>query len=287
MPVIRSAKLVIVLLLAASFGAAGSRVQADSTKPHPTQAPPPKPTAAPSAVHAPAPQMPPRPTPNAMAVPHGPQPGRAPVGQPPGQHAPMTAHAPATPAAAIHEPAPHGMAHGPAEAARLGAPATMHGPSPTVAGVQPHPGFGLHARDDPARVGPVSVEHVHNLGREQAIAGLHEHDYHVADVHHFNQDEFAAWRGGHWHHGWYNGRDGWWYDVGGVWYPYAAPIFPYPLAVTPLIVPEVPAVVVPPPVLAIAPLPAPPKAAYYCQSASGFYPTVPLCDVAWTVIPAT
>jgi hypothetical protein len=140
---------------------------------------------------------------------------------------------------------------------------------------------------DPARHLDARVERVRNLDRERDIARLHDHDFHVRDVRHFNEHEFEAWRHGYWHHDWYNGRFGWWFDVGGLWYPYAAPVFPFPLVVAPLVVADaVPVVEVTAPAVVVAPLPAAPAAAYYCGSPAGYYPTVALCPGGWTTQPA-
>jgi hypothetical protein len=133
------------------------------------------------------------------------------------------------------------------------------------------------------------LEHVFDRNREREIARLHEHDFHVRDVRYFNQREFVAWRAGHWHHDWYNGRLGWWFEVGGVWYPYPAPIFPYPVVVAPLVVavalPGAP-LVPPGPAVVVAPLPAAPRVAYYCGNPAGFFPNVPACPGGWSTVPA-
>jgi hypothetical protein len=147
------------------------------------------------------------------------------------------------------------------------------------------------ARDDPARRGGRFDERVRDGGREHEIARLHEHDFHVHDVRHFNEHEWGAWREGRWHHDFYNGRRGWWYDVDGVWYPYAAPVYPFPLVVAPLVVEEAVPIVAAPmvmaaPVVAVQPLPAMPHVAYHCASPSGFYPALPACDAGWVTIAA-
>jgi hypothetical protein len=139
------------------------------------------------------------------------------------------------------------------------------------------------ARDDPARAHARFDEHVRNAERERAIQHLHEHDFHVADVRHFHEPEWAEWRSGHWHHDVYDGRLGWYYEVGGVWYPYAAPVFPYPTTVAPLIYDEIPPEEALP---AAAPLPPLPHVAYHCGNPAGFYPTLTTCDTEWVAITA-
>jgi hypothetical protein len=136
--------------------------------------------------------------------------------------------------------------------------------------------------EDPARAHAKFDEHVRNPERERAILQLHEHDFHVADVRHFHEEEWAEWRGGHWRHALYDGRLGWYYEVGEVWYPYEAPVMPYPTTVAPLVYDAAPETAGP----AAAPLPALPHVAYHCASPQGFYPTLTACDTDWVAIAA-
>jgi hypothetical protein len=96
------------------------------------------------------------------------------------------------------------------------------------------------------------------------------HDgYRDHDIHHFRDHDFEVWRGGHWTHGWHDGRRGWWWTVGASWYFYPKPIYPYP---DPLV-----------------PAYAAPGAAvwYFCPPAQAYYPYVPSCTVPWQVVPAS
>jgi|SRR5579871_3731148 len=128
-------------------------------------------------------------------------------------------------------------------------------------------------------------ERVHDAGRERAIIAGHEHDFRGRSVRRFGKDDLVRWRGGRWRHDWYNGRWGWWYDVDGVWYPYASPYYPYPPFVASLDVEEAVPVGEVPPAVMIDGLQIPP-AAYWCASASGFFPTVAVCPDGWKTFPA-
>lgn len=93
-------------------------------------------------------------------------------------------------------------------------------------------------------------------------------DWHDHDIGHFRDHDLAYWRGGHWFHGYHEGRLGWWWMVGGAWYFYPAPIYPYPNPyVPPYAAPGAPAW-------------------YYCPPAQSYYPYVPTCPVPWQVVPA-
>lgn len=116
------------------------------------------------------------------------------------------------------------------------------------------------------------------------------------DIRHFRGHDFGLWRGGHWNHGWHNGRSGWWWVAGGIWYFYPVPVYPYPD-------PYIPPIVVedsPPPTVEVQqpPAEAPPPAGasaepptpqdwYYCESAKGYYPYVPSCPSGWKTVPAS
>ncbi len=102
--------------------------------------------------------------------------------------------------------------------------------------------------------------------------------------------DWGGWRGGRWHHVWYNGVYGWWWVIGDSWFYYGAPVYPYPS----------PALVYyddpvydegPPPYSydAAPPQSAPPveQSWYYCDSPKGYYPYVRSCPDGWRAVPAT
>lgn len=101
-------------------------------------------------------------------------------------------------------------------------------------------------------------------------------DFHGRDFHAFTPFELGLWRGGHWVHGWHDGRYAWWWIVDGGWYFYTAPVYPYPTYVPPAVV------VQPPP-----PYGAPPTQYwYYCYNPPGYYPYVAACNGPWRPVPA-
>lgn len=100
------------------------------------------------------------------------------------------------------------------------------------------------------------------------------------DIRHFHDHDFDRWRGGHWNHGYHDGRLGWWWVVAGLWYFYPQRVVGYPDPYTP------PVVIVQP----TAPAPsAPPPAQYwyYCDAARAYYPYVQGCARGWRMVPAT
>ncbi len=101
--------------------------------------------------------------------------------------------------------------------------------------------------------------------------------FHDHDIRHFERHDFDTWRGGHWNHGWHDGRFGWWWNVGPSWYDYPYPVYPYPQPYVP------PAVIVQQP-----PIPAPPPTQfwYYCDNPAGYYPYVQSCPTPWRPVPA-
>lgn len=103
-----------------------------------------------------------------------------------------------------------------------------------------------------------------------AAMAQRDHEGWHGDIHHFRDQDFNRWRGGHWFHGPHDGRNGWWWQVGGTWYFYPAPVYPYPD-------PYVPPVVDAPP---------PAQSWYYCNNPPGYYPYVPQCSVPWQPMPA-
>lgn len=105
------------------------------------------------------------------------------------------------------------------------------------------------------------------------------HDFHGRDFHHFTPQEMGVWRGGHWVHGWHDGRFAWWWSVDGGWYFYPVPIYPYPTYVPPAIV-----VQQAPPVPTGLP---PAQFWYYCDNPPGYYPYVAACSGPWRPVPAT
>jgi hypothetical protein len=104
-------------------------------------------------------------------------------------------------------------------------------------------------------------------------------DFHGRDFHAFSPHELDVWRGGHWVHGWHDGRFAWWWSVGGGWYFYPAPVYPFPTYVPPAIV-----VQQAPPVPAGLP---PAQFWYYCDNPQGYYPYVAACSGPWREVPAS
>ncbi|HXO91830.1 MAG TPA: hypothetical protein VN849_13670 [Stellaceae bacterium] len=77
--------------------------------------------------------------------------------------------------------------------------------------------------------------------------GLHGH---VASVH----NGFGDGRGGHWYHGWHNGRYGWWlWGPGLAWTYYNQPYA---------------------------------SQSWYCSDPAGYYPYVTQCNAGWQSVPA-
>jgi hypothetical protein len=109
--------------------------------------------------------------------------------------------------------------------------------------------------------------------------GFHGNDFHGRDFAHFSPAERGLWRGGHWEHGWHDGRYAWWWFTGGGWYFYPQPIYPYPTYVPPAII-----VQQAPPVPTGLP---PAQSWYYCDNPQGYYPYVAACDGPWRQVPAT
>lgn len=101
-----------------------------------------------------------------------------------------------------------------------------------------------------------------------AFAQHRDEGWHDRDIHHFNDRDFARWRGGRWAHSWHDGRLGWWWVVGPDWYFYPRAVYPYPNPY------------VPPYAAAGAP------AWYYCPPVRTYYPYVATCPVPWQVVPA-
>ena len=101
-----------------------------------------------------------------------------------------------------------------------------------------------------------------------AFADPHDGGWHDRDIHNFRGRDFDRWRGGHWYHGWHDGRAGWWWLVGPSWYYYPRAVYPYPDPYVP-------------------PYAAPGTAAwYYCPPAQTYYPYVATCPVPWQIVPA-
>jgi len=137
----------------------------------------------------------------------------------------------------------------------------------------------------------------HDAAREHHEYARERHEFHEHDVHRFNGEELARWRGGQWRSSCFGGRCGWWWFAGGQWYFYARPVYPYPLVVSEVaFVETVPvATVVPAPAYVLppapppprpAPLPPPPSLYYYCDSPPGYYPYVPTCPTQFRPVPA-
>jgi hypothetical protein len=114
-------------------------------------------------------------------------------------------------------------------------------------------------------------ERDHRRGAERG-----RHEGWRGQSHRFNEHDLGRWRAGHWYHGRHSGRLGWWWIVGGIWYFYPAAVYPYP---DPYLPPGVFAQAVPAPGNA-------PLYWYYCAKPAGYYPTVPVCRLAWQRVPA-
>lgn len=107
------------------------------------------------------------------------------------------------------------------------------------------------------------------------------HEWH-GDIRHFNDRDMGRWRGGHWNHGYHDGRLGWWWIVGGLWFFYPQWVAGYPDPYTPP-----PTVIVQPTAPAAPSTPPPSQYWYYCDAAKGYYPYVPSCAGGWRMVPAT
>jgi hypothetical protein len=125
------------------------------------------------------------------------------------------------------------------------------------------------------------------LASSPVLAQWHDRDH---DIRRFHEHDFDRWRGGHWVHGAYGGRDGWWWVIGPTWYYYPAPVYPYPdpyvppvVAAPPPPVAAVPPPAAPPPGMAV-PAPPPPAQYYFCDRPSGYYPYVRACRAPWRVV---
>jgi hypothetical protein len=142
----------------------------------------------------------------------------------------------------------------------------------------------------------------------QVYADFREHGEHghfagpnrysrIGEIHNFHTHDIDVWRGGHWEHGFHDGRMGWWWFAGGLWYYYSVPVYPYPD-------PYVPSAVIvqnPAPEVYIeqgqaqpqnlTPPPSQPTGVattwYYCQNPAGYYPYVTQCPTPWQAVPAT
>jgi len=136
----------------------------------------------------------------------------------------------------------------------------------------------------------------HEAAREHHEVARERHEFHDHDVHRFNGEELAHWRGGQWRNSCFGGRCGWWWFAGGQWYFYDRPVYPYPLVVSEVaffepvpLVTVAPApmyVVPPPPPPRPAPLPPPPQLYYYCDNPPGYFPYVPSCPTQFRPVPA-
>jgi hypothetical protein len=92
-----------------------------------------------------------------------------------------------------------------------------------------------------------------------------------------------TWGRGHWHGGVFIGVGPYWGPYPYYWYP---PPPPYYYAPPPVVIEQPPVYVEQQPAPAPPPAPAAPTAYwYYCQSAKGYYPTVPSCPEEWVKVP--
>jgi hypothetical protein len=132
---------------------------------------------------------------------------------------------------------------------------------------------------------------------EEHFRGERDHGFRGGwhgDMNHFHQYDIEIWRGGHWYHGFHDGRNAWWWFAGGIWYAYSAPVYPYPDPFIPPVVmvqtPQPPVYVEQTPsaqVVQQAPAPTGTQFWYYCTNPKGYYPYVPNCSVDWQKVPAT
>jgi hypothetical protein len=98
---------------------------------------------------------------------------------------------------------------------------------------------------------------------------------------HFSVADRNVWRGGHWWHGPWHGRNGWWWNAGGAWYFYDVPVYPYPGFVSDYYVdddyydyPD------------YAGQSGNAYSWYYCQNPPGYYPYIQNCKSQWQAVPA-
>lgn len=92
-----------------------------------------------------------------------------------------------------------------------------------------------------------------------------------------------TWGHGHWRGGVFIGVGPYWGPYPYYWYP---PPPPYYYAPPPVVIEQPPVYVEQQPALPPPPAPAAPTAYwYYCQSAKGYYPTVPSCPEEWVKVP--
>jgi hypothetical protein len=101
------------------------------------------------------------------------------------------------------------------------------------------------------------------------------------DIHHFNDHDMTRWRGGHWHHGYHDGRLGWWWVVGSLWFFYPQWVRGYPDPYTPP-----PTVIIQPAPQTVPNTPPPTQYWYYCDASRTYYPYVQSCPGGWRMVPA-
>jgi len=103
----------------------------------------------------------------------------------------------------------------------------------------------------------------------------------------------VAWHGGggHWNHGWHDGRWGWWWFNAGIWNWYAYdpyyldwPYGPYAYYGYPPAARYYPPAE---PAPNYSDLPPPAPTWYYCDAAKGYYPYVSNCPGGWRAVAAT
>ena len=158
----------------------------------------------------------------------------------------------------------------------------------------------LAAAAGPAKADDHDRYHDHDRYEHERHDERH-YGFHGRDFHSFSAVELRAWRGGHWHHAWHNGRFGWWFAVGGIWYWYPEPVYPYPTIVGPAVFAEEPP---PPPPVVVEQAPPPPPPAvvvqapsappgqpapqfwYFCAESKTYYPYVSSCVGPWQQVPA-
>ncbi len=133
-----------------------------------------------------------------------------------------------------------------------------------------------------AAIAPLTLAVAALLPTAPVFAQPHDERHWHGDIAHFHEHDWALWRGGHWVHGWHDGRLGWWWLAGGAWYFYPAPVYPYPNPYEP---PVTVALVPGAPVSAAPPAPVP-RTWYYCDAAKGYYPYVATCPGGWQQVPA-
>lgn len=92
----------------------------------------------------------------------------------------------------------------------------------------------------------------------------------------YSPPDEKRWRTGHWVHDWHEKRFSWWWVVDPFWYAYPQPVYPYPTYVAAT-----------PPQTGSARRGRAAVIWYYCDSPSGYFPSVRACSRGWYKVAAT